>query len=479
MSKMVEFTKVNDYCWRIEKEGTMNVPIVIFASEEILEKIKGDKTIQQAINMASLPGVVDKVVVCPDAHQGYGACIGGVAAFDANNGIISPGMNGFDINCGVRLLTTNLKKEEVKLKIKPLLEKMFEYVPPGVGKKSKIKITQDQFTDVLNQGAKWALDNGYGIKEDIDNCEEFGTMPGADASSVSERARKRGIGQLGTLGSGNHFLEVQYVDKIHDKETAKIFGIENEGQVVVMIHCGSRGLGHQVCSDSLRKMEDAFPEIMASLPEKDLIYAPVQSDLAKEYQKAMCAAANFAWANRHIIAHQTRKAFRDIFGRDVKLHAVYDVAHNIVKKEKHIIEGKERELLIHRKGATRAFGPSQEGLPEIYQKTGQPIFIPGSMGTSSYVLVGTDESMKTSLGSTAHGAGRLMSRHAANKKWRGEEVKEKLEKEQIFIKAASWKGISEEAPLAYKDVDDVVDVSDKAHIGTIVAQLRPIGVVKG
>lgn len=391
--------------------------------------------------------------------------------FIADNFVVS--------NCGVRLLQTNLTKEEVKPKMKELLDALFTYVPPGVGRKANVKLTEDDLDDVLRNGAKWAVAHGYGTKEDLEHCEESGTMPGADPKKVSKSAHDRGIGQLGTLGSGNHFLEVQYVAKIHDKKTAEVFGIQKEGQVVVMIHCGSRGLGHQVCSDYLRKIEDTYPDIVASLPEKDLAYAPAGSPLANDYFGGMCAAANFAWANRHIIGHQVRKAFTDIFGERAELHTVYDVAHNIAKLEEHVFDGETCKVWVHRKGATRAFGHGRKEVPEKYRAYGQPILIPGSMGTSSFVLVGTDHAMMESFGSTAHGAGRTMSRHEALRRWRGEDIKRELEKEGILIRATSWKGISEEAPLAYKDVDEVVDVSDKAGIGTLVAQLKPMGVVKG
>jgi len=475
----MKLKKATEYSYIIEKEGKMNVPVKIFANEKLMEKMQEDNCIQQGINVATLPGIKGFSVMMPDAHQGYGFSIGGVAAIDKKSGCISPGGIGFDINCGVRLLSTNLTKEEVYPRIKELLDVLFRNVPPGVGGKSIFKLNDKELDDVLTRGAEWAVENGYGVKEDLENCEEHGKMPGADASKVSQKAKSRGRGQLGTLGSGNHFLEVQYVKKIFDTDVASTFGIKEEGQVVVLIHCGSRGLGHQTCSDYLRRMEEEYPEIIASLPEKDLAYAPSGSKTADDYYKAMCAAANFAWTNRHMIGHQTRKSFKEVFGDKVEVHTVYDVAHNIAKVEEHEADGEKFTAWVHRKGATRAFGPGRKEIPLKYQATGQPIFIPGSMGTSSYVLVGTNESMKESFGSTAHGAGRMMSRHKANQLWQGEKLKHDLEKEQIFIKAASWKGITEEAPLAYKNVDDVVEVSHKANIGKLVAQLKPIGVTKG
>lgn len=391
--------------------------------------------------------------------------------FIADNIIVS--------NCGVRLLTTNLTKQEVYPKIQELLNELFKEIPPGLGGKSLFRLEDDELKDVLTRGPIWAVEKGYGTKEDLENCESNGFMPGANPEKVSQKAKSRGRAQLGTLGSGNHFLEIQYVKKIFDKNIAKKFGITKEEQVVVLIHCGSRGLGHQVCSDYLRKMEDAFPEIVESLPEKNLIYAPTGTELAKDYFAAMCAAANFAWTNRHIIGHQTRKSFKAVFGDAVSLNTVYDVAHNIAKLEEHMVDGKKEKVYVHRKGATRAFPPGNPEIPKKYQKTGQPIFIPGSMGTSSYVLVGTKKAMEESFGSTAHGAGRMMSRHKANQEYKGETLKEQLEKENIYVKAASLRGISEEAPNAYKDVDEVVKVSDDAGIGKIVAQLKPIGVIKG
>jgi tRNA-splicing ligase RtcB (3'-phosphate/5'-hydroxy nucleic acid ligase) len=476
----IEPRKLNEYSYMIDKQPGMNVPVKIFADEKLIQKMMDDRCIAQGVHVACLPGIKGQSIMMPDAHQGYGFSIGGVAAIDTKTGCISPGGIGFDINCGVRVLQTNLTKEQVQEKIQPLLDTLFKNIPPGIGKKSNLRLSREELDLVLQNGPKWALEKNIGDKEFIENCEENGCLKDANPEKISARAKKRGIGQLGTIGSGNHFVEIQYVDTIGDEDTAKVFGITKPGQVTVMIHTGSRGLGHQTCSDFLRRMEEEFPEIVKDLPEKDLIYAPAQSQTAHDYYEAMCAAANYAWTNRHVIAHQVIKSFRQIFGEDVELHQIYDVAHNIAKKETHIIEGKECEVWVHRKGATRAFGPGMKELPEKYQKTGQPIFLPGSMGTASYILVGTDGAMKQSFGSTAHGAGRKMSRHAANKEWTGEQVKKDLEEKQhIYVKAASWKGISEEAPGAYKDVDEVVQVSNDAGIGKIVARLKPIGVIKG
>lgn len=389
--------------------------------------------------------------------------------------------NGFIVsNCGVRLLTTPLSKTDVEPKIKELLEQLFRNVPSGVGSDSDIRLKRDELDDVLKRGCYWALENGYATEEDLEVTESNGSLEMAEPSAVSNNAKERGKNQLGTLGAGNHFLEIQFVDEIYNKKAAKAMGITEKGQVCVMIHCGSRGLGHQVCSDYLRKFEDVFPEIANALPDRDLIYAPADTKLAKEYFGAMCAAANFAWTNRQIICHGVRKAFKTIFGIPPKhIEQAYDVAHNIIKRESYEINGKMKELYIHRKGATRAFGLHHPEIPKKYQDIGQPILIPGSMGTASYVLVGTATSAEKSFASTAHGAGRVMSRHEANKKYTGEGTKRELEKHHIFVKAASWKGISEEAPGAYKDIDEVAKVSHEAGIGDLVARLKPIGVVKG
>lgn len=470
--------KLNDYSFEIKKQGDMNTSVKIFASDLLLEDMKKDMCIQQGINVSYLPGIFGPSIMMPDAHQGYGFSIGGVAAFDLKDGCISPGGIGFDVNCGVRLLTSNLTKDQVTPKIKELLEKLFENIPPGIGGKSIFRLTNEELDEVLKEGPSWFVKRHIGLKEDVEMCENNGVMKEADPIKVSDKAKKRGKAQLGTLGSGNHFLEIQYVDEIFDEETANTFGITSKNQVVVLIHTGSRGLGHQVCSEYLRKIEETYEDQIKNLPDKNLAYAPAQSELANDYYKAMCSAANFAWSNRHVIGHQTRKSFNEIFG-DVKLETVYDVAHNIAKKEKHTHKGVTKEVWVHRKGATRAFGPQNKELPKKYQKTGQPIFIPGSMGTSSYVLVGTKKAMEESFGSTAHGAGRLLSRHKANKNWSGQEIKEDLSKNNIYVKAASMRGISEEAPKAYKDVDEVVKVSHKAGIGKLVARLKPLGVIKG
>jgi len=476
MQEEIEIKKISDVIWEIPKSENMNVPCRVFASEKLLEKMKQDRTLIQGKNVAFLPGIYKYSMIMPDGHSGYGFPIGGVAALDYENGGISPGGIGYDINCGVRLLRSDLKKEDVVPKIKELLDKLLEYCPAGLGS-SNIRVDPEQIDEILNKGAKWAVENGYGNKDDLEHCEEDGSMKQADAKAVSNLARKRGKKQLATLGSGNHFLEIQYVEKVFDEKTADAFGLK-EGQVTFMIHCGSRGLGHQVCSDYLREMERKFPEIVQKLPDRELIYAPSGTDMFNKYFKAMCAAANFAWCNRHVLGHQVRLAVKDILG-GAKLETVYDVAHNIAKVEEHEIDGKIKKVLVHRKGATRAFGSGRKEIPEAYRKVGQPIILPGSMGTSSYILVGTDEGMNISFGSTAHGAGRVMSRHEAIKTFRGEKVVKDLESKGIYVKGVSWKGIAEEASEAYKDVDEVVKVSHDAGIGKLVVRLKPIGVVKG
>ncbi len=477
---MAEPKKVNDYSYEIpqNKEEGMNVPVKIFASEKLMEHLKGDKSLEQGMNVAKLPGILGASIMMPDAHQGYGFSIGGVAAFDMETGIISPGGVGFDINCGVRLIATSLIREDVEPKIKELLNTLYDIVPSGVGKEAKERLSDDELDAIMKEGPAYLVRKGKGVQEDIDRCEANGCLTDADPSKITRKAKARGRRQLGTLGAGNHFLEIQYVEDIENPDVAKTFGITKKGQVVFMIHCGSRGLGHQVASDYLRKMEDEYPEIITNLPEKDLIYAPINSPLGKDYYAAMCAAANFAWANRHMIQQYTIEGFKKYFP-EANFQLVYDVTHNIAKKEIHAFNGEEKEVMVHRKGATRAFGPGSKDLPEVYQETGQPIIIPGSMGTSSYLLVGTKEAMNVSFGSTAHGAGRVMSRFAAKKEFDGEQIKEDLEKEHIYLKVGSVKGVADEAPLAYKDVDEVIKVSHDAGIGKIVAKLKPMGVIKG
>jgi len=473
----IEIKKISEVLWEIPKSKGMKVPCRVFASEKLLEKMKQDRTLVQGKNVAYLPGIYKYSMVMPDGHEGYGFPIGGVAALDYENGGISPGGIGYDINCGVRLLRSNLKREEVQPKINEIIDNLFKFCPAGLGS-SNIRVDTNKIDQILKNGAKWAVENGYGNKEDLEHSEENGCMKEAEPKYVSDGAKKRGQKQIATLGSGNHFLEVQYVDEIYDKEAAKSFGIEKKGQVMFMIHCGSRGLGHQVCSDYLREMEKTYPEVVAKLPDRELIYAPSGSELCKKYFGAMAAAANFAWCNRHVLGHQTRLAVNAVF-KDAKIETIYDVAHNIAKVEEHIIDGKLTKVFLHRKGATRAFGPGREEIPKDYRKVGQPIILPGSMGTASYLLVGTNDSMELTFGSTAHGAGRVMSRHEAISRFRGENIVKDLEKRGIHVKGASMQGIAEEASEAYKDIDEVVEVSHKAGIGKKVCRLVPLGVIKG
>jgi tRNA-splicing ligase RtcB len=481
---MVELKKINDNEWEIPV-GTiphMNVPGRVFASQKLLDKMKQDRTLTQCAGVATLPGIYKYAITLPDGHEGYGFPIGGVAALDFKEGGISPGGIGYDINCGVRLIRTNLVKKQAEDNIHKLLEALFRNVPSGLGSKGKTKVqTQEEFDNVLKLGARWAVENGFGTEQDLKHLEEEGCIKIADPKCVSPEAKKRGMPQLGSLGSGNHFLEIQYVEKVFDKKVAKAFGLE-EGQVTLMIHTGSRGIGHQVCSDYIREMEKAYPDIIAKLPDRELIYAPAGSEIADRYLKAMSAAANFAWCNRQMILHWSRQAFEEALGKtweEMDMQVVYDVAHNLAKVEEHKIDGKLRKVYLHRKGATRAFGPGRPEIPSDYRSVGQPVLIPGSMGTASYVLVGSETAMEKTFGSTAHGAGRTMSRGEAIRSYRADTIVKELGDRGIIIKAASKMGIVEEAPGAYKDIDEVARVSHEAGIGNLVARLKPIGVVKG
>lgn len=473
----MELKQISDFIWEIPRHGNMRVPSVIFTSVKLMDSLKGDQTLDQAKNVACLPGILDKAYVMPDAHQGYGFPIGGVAAFDKQAGIISPGGVGYDINCGVRLLGTDYQETDILKYISKLSDAIFREVPAGVGKDGVKRLRKEDLFEICIKGANWAVKHGYGWDEDLERTEEYGCLPGADPELLSARAIERGIPQLGTLGSGNHFLEIQKVDKIFDQDTAEVFGINSPGQIMVMIHCGSRGLGHQVASDYIRLMEDKYG--FCDLPDRQLVNAPIQSKLGQQYYKSMSAAVNFAFTNRQMIAHWVREVFKNVMGSNRGIHQVYDVCHNVAKFEKHLIGGKWQDVCIHRKGATRSFGPGRKEIPEIYRDAGQPVFIPGSMGTASYVLVGTSEAEKLSLGSTAHGAGRVMSRHAALKKFRGEKVRQELKAKGIQLKAAGLKGIAEEASQVYKDVDEVVRISHESGIGKMVARLVPLGVIKG
>ena len=471
----MELKKISKNIYEIPKQGKMNVPGIIFASEKILNAIKQDKTIEQIKNVACLPGILKASIVLADAHQGYGFPIGGVAIFDLDKGVISPGGVGYDINCGVRLLKTNLTKKDILKKQKEVVEAIYRKIPSGVGRGGKFNMSKDEFKKILIGGAKYLVEKGYGVKEDYLHIEEEGCMKGAEVDKVSERAMKRGIGQLGTLGAGNHFLEVQFVEEIFDNKTAKVFGLKKD-QVTIMIHCGSRGLGHQVASDYIKKMEEEYG--FEDLPDRELINAPIKSKLGRDYFGAMAASINFAFANRQLITHWIREEINFLFPK-VKIDVLYDVCHNIAKFEECIIDGKKKLVCIHRKGATRSFGPGKKEIPEDYKKIGQPVIIPGSMGTASYLLVGTKKSEEISFGSTVHGAGRIFSRSRALKELSGEQVKRDLNKKGIEVKAGSLKSLAEEAPEVYKDIDEVVKVVDELGISKKVVKLKPLVVVKG
>ena len=471
----MEIEKTGENTYEIKEQG-MNVPARVYASEKLLDNIKGDSTLEQACNMAKLPGVQKHVCVMPDGHQGYGFPIGGVAAFDAEEGLISPGGIGFDINCGVRVLKTGLTAEDLDGKEEQLANILYSKVPVGLGKGGYIDIDESDLEDVLEQGMDWMLENGYARESDLERCEENGRLPG-NPGKVPEKAKKRGLKQLGSLGSGNHFLEIQVVDEVFSQDKAKAYGLEKD-QVVVMIHSGSRGLGHQTCSEYVRKFEEAYPDIAEEIPEKNLIYAPINSDEAQNYKDAMYAAANFAWCNRQAMTEAIRDCVDTLFGsEDVEL--LYDVCHNIAKEEKHDIGGEEQDVIVHRKGATRAFPQGHEKVPEVYREHGQPVLIPGTMGTSSYILAGGESSMDLSFGSTAHGAGRLKSRTQSKQDYWGEDVQNDLKRKGIHVKAASGSTIAEEAPGSYKDVDEVIEVSDSLNIGKKVVKMRPVVNIKG
>ncbi len=475
--------KVGDLEYVIERDSSrgMKVPVTIFANETLMQKMITDRTIRQAINVSTLPGVQKHVVVLPDGHEGYGFPVGGVAAMDAEDGMISPGGVGYDINCGVRLLRTNLTEKNLRPVLRELVTDLFNSIPSGVGSKGAVRLNPSQLDEVLVRGVKWAIDNGYGSNNDADVCEENGNIPGADPSKVSERAHKRGAPQLGSLGSGNHFLEVQKVQKIFDDEAAERMGIV-EGNITVLIHCGSRGFGHQVCSDYLRISEHAMSKYKITLADRELACVPNSSEEGESYRKAMFAALNFAWSNRQMITHWTRKSFERVFKQsesDLDMKLVYDVAHNIAKVEKHKINGETKSVVVHRKGATRAFPANRDEVPEKYRDLGQPVLVPGSMGTGSWILLGKPNSMNITFGSTAHGAGRMMSRSAARRNFTTNQVQKSLGEKGIFVKALTREGIVEETPQAYKDVDAVVEVSHQLGIATKVAKLVPIGVIKG
>lgn len=480
---MNKLNKISDYLFEIPKSfrEDMRVPARIFANDSLIEEIKRDRSIDQLVNVSTLPGIQKFAIAMPDMHEGYGFPIGGVAAFDIKTGIISPGGVGYDINCGVRLLISQLTFDEIKPYLEDVAHDLYRSVPSGVGRGGKLKISTEELDQVLTRGAEYMVDQGHGTREDLARCEEGGRMAGANPKLVSAQSKARGSDQLGTLGSGNHFLEIQRVEEVYDS-SASAFGLK-KGAVTVAIHCGSRGLGHQVATDYIRKMLSKLEEWGIKLPDRELSCAPIASQEGRDYFSAMAAAANFAWANRHMIMQNVRNSWnhrlKERFSGKTGLTLIYDVAHNIAKKERHLIDGRETNVIIHRKGATRAFPPSHPELPSEYQKTGQPVLIPGTMGTASYVLAGTNEGMELAFGSSCHGAGRRMSRAEAKRKISGAELRKILESRGIVVRCDSSAGLAEEAPEAYKDVHEVVEVVAAAGIAKKVAKLLPIAVIKG
>jgi tRNA-splicing ligase RtcB len=475
--------QISETEWEIPTyiRSDMRVPVRLFATREMLEQIINDKSLDQAVNAATLPGLVGHVIVMPDMHQGYGFPIGGVAATEYPHGVISPGAIGYDINCGVRLLASSIDFESARGEMDQLATLLNQYCPSGVGKEGAIKLNLKELDHVLRDGSRWALKNGYATEADLARTEESGSLEGADPNKVSDRAKERGREQLGSMGAGNHFVEVDVIDQIFHEEAASAMGLY-QGCLVLQIHCGSRGLGHQVCTDYVQSFQNAVHKYGIDLPDRELVCAPMDSPEGMAYMAAMRAAANFAFANRQLLAHSARRAFEETFApktRSWHLHQVYDIAHNMGKLETHEIDGKQVRVCVHRKGATRAFGPGSAGLPPEYRKIGQPVIIPGSMGTASWVLVGTEDSMTRSFGSSCHGAGRLMSRSKAKKEVRGDSLRHELETRGIKVRAGSLPGLAEEAPSAYKDVDAVVETVIKAGIAKKVARLKPVAVIKG
>lgn len=478
---MAEIKKITDFLWEIGREGSMNVPIHIYANENIRSSISKDRTLKQAMNAASLPKIIKHMVLMPDAHEGYSFPIGGVAAFDAEEGIISPGAVGYDINCGVRLIKTNLTVSEVKPKLSKLMDTLMKNVPSGVGSKIDLKFSRNDLEKVAIEGVQYMVDKGFGFADDADHIEEHGTITGADFNEVSPMAKKRGLHQLGTLGAGNHFVEIQRISKIFDSKIAKGFGLEADN-VTILIHSGSRGFGHQICSDYLRTFTEYQQKNKIDLPDPELSYAYTNSKEAESYLKSMRCAVNFAFTNRQIMTNSIRKSFEEIFGKSADalgMDLLYDVAHNIAKLEEHVVDGKRMKLYVHRKGATRAFGPGRDDIPKKYRELGQPVLIPGSMGSASYVLAGRSEAMTETFGSSCHGSGRVMSRHQAIREIPASRTLGDLKSKGIEIRVRDQKLISEEAEWAYKSVDDVVQSIEGAKISNIVAKLVPLGVTKG
>jgi len=478
-----DLERVSEFVWQVPREyrADMRVPARLYADDELLDDALQDKSIEQLINTTTLPGIVKYALAMPDIHQGYGAPVGGVFATHTNDGVISPGAVGYDINCGVRVLAAQISAEEIRPYLRDLATELYRNCPSGVGVTGSVNLSYDDLDDILNRGADWALERGYALAEDLPHTEEYGRIPYADAAQVSHKAKERGIDQLGTLGAGNHFIEVDRITAIYHEDAARVLDLF-ENQVVVQIHCGSRGLGHQVCQDYVDRFQRVAQEYNIVLPDRELVAAPYQSPEGKAYAAAMGAAANFAFANRQVLAFHIRRSFASVLkGRlkNLALHQVYDIAHNMAKVEDHDVSGVTQRVLVHRKGATRAFGPNSPVLPDDLKEIGQPVLIPGSMGTMSFILVGTAGSMAQTFGSSCHGAGRVWSRHKAKKEVRGDRLRAEMEERGIAVRAGSMSGLAEEAPQAYKDVSRVVQVVDAAGIGKMVARLEPLAVIKG
>ncbi len=483
MTGKQDFQRVDRFTWELPKDHRedMRVPVRLYADSELFDAAFGDRTVEQLINTSTLPGIMKYAMALPDMHQGYGFPIGGVAGIDAESGVISPGGVGYDINCGVRLLASNLDWEEVEPHAEDLMNALYESCPSGLGGDGRVRVDKRQLDKLLSDGASWALDQGLARRDDVEHTEELGSLTGADPRQVSPRAKERGLSQVGSLGSGNHFLELDIVRDIYNADAADAFGLR-AGQVVVQIHCGSRGFGHQVCDDYVKSLQGAVKKYDISLPNRQLVCAPIDSPEGQDYYGAMACAVNYAFVNRQVLAMGAREAFERILAgkvHDFDLRQIYDVAHNIAKFETHQVNGERKELCVHRKGATRCFPPGHEAVPAAYRDVGQPVLVPGSMGTASYVLVGQEKAMELTFGSSCHGAGRTMSRTAARKKVWGHDLREQLEAEGIAVRASSMKGLAEEAPLAYKDVSRVVESVHGLGIAKKVARLEPLGVIKG
>jgi len=483
MVTLQDLKRITDYEWEIPQtfRPDMRVPVRLFATRKMLEDVMKDKSLEQAVNAATLPGLVGHVIVMPDMHQGYGFPIGGVAATRLPDGVISPGGIGYDINCGVRLLGSHINFDQVKTQLDDLATALNQHCPSGVGEKGVVHASDAELEAVCRQGSRWALKQGFASEADLRRTEESGSVEGADPAKVSKRARERGRPQLGSLGAGNHFIEIDMVDQVFDPVAASVMGLE-QGTIAVQIHCGSRGFGHQICTDYVEEFQAVVHRFGIHLVDRELVCAPLDSPEGQSYLAAMRCAANYAFANRQILAHSARKAFEQVLAgklKDWNLHQVYDICHNMGKIETHIIDGERMKVCVHRKGATRAFGPGAPELPDEYKPIGQPVLVPGSMGTASWVLVGTETSMTKSFGSSCHGAGRLMSRHEAKRNVRGEKLRQELESSGIHIRAGSMAGLAEEAPQAYKDVNQVVEAVVGGGIARKVARLKPLAVIKG